>query len=200
MPSEIREATLAARCQEFADMVARCQITAMNGVAFALEAGMTELVQVLERARSNRASVYVIGNGGSAAVASHLVNDLVKVAHMRASTLHDPSLLTCLANDYGYDNAYAQALVRMALPGDVLIAISSSGRSMNIRNAAAQLWGKGGTVVTLSGFSPENALRGLGDLNVWVDSSDYGMVEVGHQFILHHLSDRLGASLQEQTL
>ncbi len=191
MSHELKEFSLAARSRQLAELVTHCQITPMNGVQLEAEAGISQMLSVLERARSNRASVYVIGNGGSAAVAGHLVNDLVKVGHVRAFTLHDSSLLTCLANDYGWDNAYAQALAQMALPGDVLIAISSSGRSMNIRNAAAQLWGKGGTVITLSGFAADNPLRALGDLNVWVDSSDYGMVEVGHQFILHHLSDRL---------
>lgn len=195
MTHELKESSLAARSRQLADLVANCQITPMNGVQLEAEAGIGQLLSVLERARSNRASVYVIGNGGSAAVAGHLVNDLVKVGRVRAFTLHDSSLLTCLANDYGYDNAYAQALAQMALPGDVLIAISSSGRSMNIRNAAAQLWGKGGTVITLSGFAADNPLRTLGDLNVWVDSSDYGMVEVGHQFILHHLSDRLAPTV-----
>ena len=195
MTHELKESSLAARSRQLADLVSNCQITPMNGVQLEAEAGISQMLSVLERARSNRASVYVIGNGGSAAVAGHLVNDLVKVGHVRAFTLHDSSLLTCLANDYGWDNAYAQALTQMALPGDVLIAISSSGRSMNIRNAAAQLWGKGGTVITLSGFAADNPLRALGDLNVWVDSTDYGMVEVGHQFILHHLSDRLAPAV-----
>ena len=199
MTHETQYTTLAGRCRQLTDAVERCQITAMNGALFDAEVGLRELTQVLERARSNRASVYVIGNGGSAAIASHLVNDLVKVGHVRAFTLHDSSLLTCLANDYGYENAYAQALSQMALPGDVLIAISSSGRSMNIRNAAAQLWGKGGTVITLSGFDAANPLRALGDLNVWVDSADYGLVEVGHQFILHHLSDGLAPALAAST-
>ena len=195
MTHELKESSLASRSQQLADLVANCQITPMNGVQLEAEVGIAQLLSVLERARSNRASVYVIGNGGSAAVAGHLVNDLVKVGRVRAFTLHDSSLLTCLANDYGWDNAYAQALSQMALPGDVLIAISSSGRSMNIRNAAAQLWGKGGTVITLSGFAADNPLRALGDLNVWVDSSDYGMAEVGHQFILHHLSDLLAPAV-----
>jgi len=195
MTHELKESSLAARSRQLADLVANCQITPMNGVQLGVEAGIGQLLSVLQRARSNRASVYVIGNGGSAAVAAHLVNDLVKVGRVRAFTLHDSSLLTCLANDYGYENAYAQALAQMALPGDVLIAISSSGRSMNIRNAAAQLWGKGGTVITLSGFAADNPLRTLGDLNVWVDSTDYGMVEVGHQFILHHLSDLLAPTV-----
>ena len=122
MTHETQYTTLAGRCRQLTDVVERCQITAMNGALFDAEVGLRELTQVLERARSNRASVYVIGNGGSAAIASHLVNDLVKVGHVRAFTLHDSSLLTCLANDYGYENAYAQALSQMALPGDVLIA------------------------------------------------------------------------------
>ena len=199
MTHELKESSLASRSQQLADLVANCQITPMNGVQLEAEVGIAQLLSVLERARSNRASVYVIGNGGSAAVAGHLVNDLVKVGHVRAFTLHDSSLLTCLAHDYGWDNVYAQALSQMALPGDVLIAISSSGRSMNIRNAAAQLWGKGGTVITLSGFDAANPLRALGDLNVWVDSADYGLVEVGHQFILHHLSDGLAPALAGRT-
>lgn len=195
MTHELKQPSLAARSRQLADLVTNCQITRMNGAQLSPDAGISELRSVLARARTDRASVYVIGNGGSAAVAAHLVNDLVKVGRLRAFTLHDASLLTCLANDYGYENAYAQALAQMALPGDVLIAISSSGRSMNIRNAAAQLWGKGGTVITLSGFAADNPLRTLGDLNVWVDSSDYGMVEVGHQFILHHLSDLLAPNV-----
>ena len=126
MTHELKESSLASRSQQLADLVANCQITPMNGVQLEAEVGIAQLLSVLERARSNRASVYVIGNGGSAAVAGHLVNDLVKVGHVRAFTLHDSSLLTCLANDYGWDNVYAQALSQMALPGDVLIAISSS--------------------------------------------------------------------------
>ncbi len=190
MAHDLKEMSLAARCHQFAELIERCEISGMNGNRFELEAGLTEIMRVLEQARSNRANVYVIGNGGSAAIAGHVVNDLVNVAHIRAATLHDSSLLTCMANDYGYENAYANALARLALPGDVLIAISSSGKSMNIRNAAAQVWGKGGTVITLSGFAPDNPLRLLGDINIWVNSSDYGMVEVGHQFVLHNISDR----------
>ena len=190
MAHELKEMTLTLRTHKFAEVIDRCEITGMNGNRFELEAGLNEIMRVLEQARNNRANVYVIGNGGSAAIAAHMVNDLVNVAHIRAATLHDSSLLTCMANDYGYENAYANVLARMALPGDVLIAISSSGKSMNIRNAAAQVWGKGGTVITLSGFAADNPLRGLGDLNIWLDSGDYGMVEVGHQFVLHNISDR----------
>jgi D-sedoheptulose 7-phosphate isomerase len=78
-------------------------------------------------------------------------------------------------------------------PGDLVFAISSSGKSMNIRNAALHAAAGGGQVVTLSGFAGDNPLRSMGSINFWLDSSDYGMVEIGHQFILHNISDRLRA-------
>ena len=79
----------------------------------------------------------------------------------------------------------------LARPNDMLIGISSSGNSQNIRNAAAKIRELGGSAITLSGFAFDNPLRKLGDLNVWLDSRDYGMVEIGHQFVLHNIADRL---------
>ena len=159
-----------------------------------IEAGLTAAMQMLVKARNQRNGVYVIGNGGSAGVASHAVIDFVNVAKLRAFTLHEPSVMTCMANDYGYENAFARLLGQAAGPGDVLIAISSSGSSKNICNAAAQVTLGGGAVITLSGFARDNPLRALGDLNIWLDSRDYRLVEVGHQFILHNISDRFGAT------
>jgi len=192
MPDKI-EIALTARAKQFAGLLERCEITGRDGDAFELESGVMAAMTMLSQVRERRGSVYVIGNGGSAAIAAHVANDLVNVVKLRAATLHDSSLLTCMANDYGYENAFSRVLGQMANPGDVLIAISSSGRSMNIRNAATQMVNNGGAVITLSGFSRDNPLRSLGDLNIWLDSSDYGLVEVGHQFILHNVSDRFGA-------
>lgn len=157
---------------------------------------MALVMRRLAQACESQGSVYVIGNGGSAGVASHAVIDLVNVAKLRAFTLHEPALLTCMANDYGYEQAFARLLAQMAKPGDVLIAISSSGNSANIRNAATQMTDSGGAVITLSGFAADNPLRSLGDINIWLDSRDYGLVEIGHQFILHNMSDRFGAGFQ----
>ena len=63
----------------------------------------------------------------------------------------------------------------------------------DIRNAAAQMTSSGGTVITLSGFASDNPLRALGDINIWLDATDYGFVEIGHQFVLHNVADRFGA-------
>lgn len=187
---------LVSRVKQFATLLGSCEITAKDGSSLETEPGVTAALQILARMRGNNGSVYVIGNGGSAAVASHAVIDLINVAKLRAFTLHEPSVLTCIVNDYGYENAYSRLLAHMARPGDVLIAISSSGSSMNIRNAATQVINNGGSVITLSGFLHDNPLRSLGDINIWLDASDYGLVEIGHQFILHNMSDRFGAGYE----
>lgn len=193
MTSNAKNLSLAFCADQFGSLLGRSEITVKTGAALGAEPGMSSAMQVLSLARKNLGSIYIIGNGGSAGVASHAVVDLVNVAKLRAFTLHESSLMTCMANDYGYENAFARILSQMAKPEDVLIAISSSGNSKNIRNAATQMAEKGGTVITLSGFAFDNPLRSLGDINIWLDSRDYGLVEIGHQFILHNLSDRFGA-------
>ena len=193
MTQKLAAMQLATRAQQFAALLGNCEITGKDCTLLGIEPGITAALEILTRVRGDNGNVYVIGNGGSAAVASHAVIDLINVAKLRASTLHEPSVLTCLVNDYGYENAYSRLLALMARPGDVLIAISSAGRSVNIRNAAAQMVNTGGSVITLSGFAHDNPLRCMGDINIWLDVSDYGLVEVGHQFILHNMSDRFGA-------
>ena len=184
---------------QFGALLGRCEITGKDSIALGVELGMSLVLQRLSLVSENHNSVYVIGNGGSASVAGHAVVDLVNVAKLRAFTLHEPALLTCMANDYGYEQAFARILAQIAKPGDILIAISSSGNSWNIRNAATQMTDNGGTVITLSGFAGDNPLRSLGYINIWLDSRDYGLVEIGHQFILHNMSDRFGAGFQGKT-
>lgn len=181
---------------QFGALLGRSEITGKDGASLGIEPGMAVAMRMLAQVCKNKSSVYIIGNGGSAGVASHAVIDFVNVAKLRAFTLHDPALLTCMANDYGYENAFARILAQTAKPGDVLIAISSSGNSKNIRNAAVQMTENGGDVITLSGFAANNPLRTLGNINIWLDSSDYGFVEIGHQFILHNMSDRFGAGYE----
>src|SRR3989338_4420316 len=191
--SSTRNLSLAFCVTQFGALLGRSEISGKNGDSLGVEPGMSAAMQVLAQIQKNLGSIYIIGNGGSAGVASHAVIDFINVAKSRAFPLHEPALLTCMANDYGYDKAFARILAQMAKPCDALIAISSSGNSMNIRNAAEQMALSGGKVITLSGFARNNPLRSLGDINIWLDSSDYGFVEIGHQFILHNMSDRFGA-------
>lgn len=195
MATKNSDLTLTARIAQFGTIIGACTIRDRNGGDLGLEDGVLAAARELARVRDNNGAVYVIGNGGSAGIASHVITDFVNVAKLRAYTLHDPSLMTCMANDYGYENAFARLLKQMAKPGDALVAISSSGRSANIRNAAAQMTQSGGSVITLSGFAADNPLRALGDVNIWLDSTDYGFVEIGHQFVLHNVADRFGAGI-----
>lgn len=183
--------TLTARLLELHSTVMSAQVTDMSGKLFDTDASILLLLDMLRDLRRRGSSLYLVGNGGSAAVASHSVTDFVNVGQLRATTLHDTALMTCMTNDFGYENAFARILSTLTRPGDMLIAISSSGQSPNICNAAAKVRELGGSIITLSGFASDNPLRGLGDLNIWLDSRDYGMVEVGHQFVLHNVADRL---------
>lgn len=184
--------SLGARVAQFQALLAGSEFTDAGGTRLSLEDGIARAMQMLRAARERSSSVYLVGNGGSAGIASHATTDFVNVAKLRAQTVHDSSLLTCMANDYGYENAFARILSQLAGRDDVLVAISSSGKSANIRNAAATVKQKDGQVLTLSGFERDNPLRAMGDLNIWLDSRDYGFVEIGHQFILHNIADRFG--------
>lgn len=192
MPKDNQDLSLGVRAAQFQALVGASEFTDGNSGRLSPEDGIARAMEMLRAARKRASSVYLIGNGGSAGVASHATTDFVNVAGLRAQTVHDSSILTCMANDYGYENAFARILSQLAGKGDVLVAISSSGKSLNIRNAAAAVGQKGGQVLTLSGFERDNPLRAMGDLNIWLDSRDYGFVEIGHQFILHNIADRFG--------
>ena len=185
---------LEGRASEFAAVLAAAAAT-KRVAKQPTESMVREVTDLLVRLRDRKGRLFVVGNGGSAGVASHAVTDFLNVGRLRATTLHDPALLTCMSNDYGYEVAFANVLKVMAEPDDVLIAISSSGKSMNIRNAVEAMRALGGTCITLSGFESSNPLRAMGDFNFWLDSKDYGMVEIGHQFILHNIADRLRLGL-----
>lgn len=135
--------------------------------------------------------IIVVGNGGSAAIASHIAVDFTKAARIRAINFNEADLITCYANDYGYDQWVVQALQSYADKGDLAILISSSGKSPNIVNGARKAKEMGLSVVTLSGFDAHNPLRTLGDINLWVDSSAYNAVEMTHQVWLLSIVDYL---------
>lgn len=120
------------------------------------------------------------GNGASASIASHAATDFTQHARVRSICFNDHNLITCFGNDYGYENWIWNALEAYADPGDVVVLISSSGCSLNIINAAKFAKDKYLKVVTFSGFSPDNPLQQIGDLNLWVASSAYNIVEATH--------------------
>lgn len=128
---------------------------------------------------------YLIGNGGSAAMASHMATDAWKNAHVRAMAFNDAALLTATGNDHGYDQVFSLPLARLARAGDLLIAISSSGNSPNIVRALETARDLGVDAVTLTAKRPDNRARSLGALNFYVPLERYGWAESAHQVILH---------------
>lgn len=133
--------------------------------------------------------VILVGNGGSAAIASHIAVDYWKNGKVRAMAFNDASLLTCVSNDLGHEELFRKPVEMFADAGDLLICISSSGNSRNIINAARMGLKRGCKVITCSGFSADNTLRTLGHVNFWVPSGAYGHVEITHELILHAILD-----------
>jgi D-sedoheptulose 7-phosphate isomerase len=120
-----------------------------------------------------------------------MATDFWKTGGIRAMAFNDGALLTCMGNDYGYEQVFAKPIQMFAKPGDVLIAISSSGQSANILLGAQAARQKGCQVITLSGFKPDNPLRSLGDYNFYVPAQIYGAVEIVHHSICHCLLDMI---------
>jgi len=135
----------------------------------------------IKEVKANNGKVIIVGNGGSAAIASHVSIDFTKAAQIRSVTFNESSLLTCFSNDYGYDRWVEKALDFYADKQDMVILISSSGQSKNIINGAIKAKDMGLPLVTLSGFSSKNNLRELGDINLWIDSTEYNIIEIVHQ-------------------
>lgn len=153
----------------------------------------TTLKMVVDRcrfAKNNGNRVFFIGNGGSAAIASHMAADWLKNGRFRALCFNDGALLSCIENDLGHDLSFAEPLSVHAQIGDILFAVSSSGKSGNILRAVdeAVLWGA--SAVTLSGFDADNPLRKTrSTAHFYVPSHEYGFVECAHQCILHEILD-----------
>ena len=135
--------------------------------------------------------IIIVGNGGSAAMASHVAVDFTKAANVRAINFNEADLITCYANDYGYENWVTQALKSYAEPKDLIILISSSGKSKNITNAAKFLVERKMKFVTFSGFSKNNHLKKIGKINFWVDSKHYNIIEMTHHIWLLAAVDKI---------
>tara|TARA_B100001173_G_C15974581_1_gene541611 strand:+ start:329 stop:916 length:588 start_codon:yes stop_codon:yes gene_type:complete len=178
------------RIKQFKEIVINTSVTDSESNELLLENGLVKSYETLVKIQKEKKNCYIIGNGGSAAIASHAVIDFMNVGKLSAITLHDSATLTCMANDYGYENAFSNIIKLTLKPKDILIAISSSGQSKNIINAVESAKNLDSTVITFSGFKSNNPLRKMGDINFWCNSKDYGMVEIGHQFLLHNLADK----------
>ena len=151
---------------------------------------LVEIADFLKSTHDQGKKTLIFGNGGSAAMASHFSVDLTKNAGVRCINCNESDLITCFANDYGFERWVEKAVDFYGDEGDLLIVISSSGSSKNMLNGVkAARKGNFKAVVTLSGFAEDNPLRQLGDLNLWINSRAYNFVENIHQVWLLAIVD-----------
>lgn len=188
MPATLEEYTSSLR-----SLLAACQASGKDGTSLSLADGMDTVERRFSALRKTPNKAITIGNGGSAAVSNHFVLDLWNNACIRAVSFSDASLLTCMGNDYGYEHIFKKPIGMFADAGDILLAISSSGRSPNILHAAEEARARGLWCVTMTGFSTDNPLRRMGDVNFFIDSASYGMVELSHAVLCHYICDLLSA-------
>jgi phosphoheptose isomerase len=163
-------------------------------------AALDRAAAILLEAYTRGAGVFSCGNGGSAAVANHMQCDHVK--NVRTATDLLPrvvslstniELLTAISNDMGYENVFVYQLQSQARPGDVLIAVSSSGRSANIVRALTWAHEQGLRTIALTGFDGGAAMT-LAEAAVHIDCTNYGIIEDWHQAIMHALAQYIRQS------
>lgn len=147
-----------------------------------------------ERVRRDNSTIYLIGNGASASMASHFAADLAKNGQLHTQVFSDVCLLTAVSNDISFEQVYSEPLRRRGKAGDLLVAISSSGRSPNILRCVEVAAELRMTVVTLSAFQPDNPLRAAGQLNAYVPGTNYGEAETCHAAVLHCWMDQVEAN------
>lgn len=167
------------------DALERTEVS-VQGHRVSLQEGFERFIELIKEAQVKNLGVWWVGNGGSNAICAHLSQDLMNKLGVRSQAFSDTSLLTCMANDFGYAQVFARPLETLARTGDILIAISSSGNSQNILEAVGVAHQKRMRVVGVSGFKPDNALRQLPtDVSFYLPTHLYGTAEVGHEALLH---------------
>ena len=156
------------------------KVTDLEGNKLNLSDALIKSAEMIMKANSLGKKMIFIGNGGSAAIASHKALDYWFTGKIRGIAFSDHVNLTCVSNDFGYQNVFVKQIEMFADKGDILFAISSSGNSENIILAVEQARNRGCRILTFSGFKETNKLRGLGDLNFYTPVSHFNKVESIH--------------------
>ncbi len=151
--------------------------------------GINLLVDTFVQCKKNYSQVYFVGNGGSAAIAIHMVTDFMNNGGMKTGSLYNGAVMTGIGNDYGYEHVFSRQLEFLAGENDLLVAISSSGNSRNIVNAIEAAKKKGAKTITFTGFKKNNKAKQMGNVNIYVPCEKYGIVESIHNLILQQIVD-----------
>lgn len=155
------------------------------------EEGIRFLVGIFNKCKQKQSRLFFIGNGGSSAIASHMTADFMKNGRMNTYSLYDNAVMTCMGNDYGYEYIFSKPMEFLVKEDDLVVAISSSGNSQNIINAIEVAQDKKAVVITFTGFEKDNRAKKMGDINVYVPSRKYGIVESIHNLILQQVVDMI---------
>ncbi len=175
--------------EDLTNLFSAIEVSDKNGNILNLEDSFSTTVKMIDALNKNGSKVYFIGNGGSASIASHMAVDFWKNGGIKAGCFSDASMITCISNDFGFEYIFEKSILGMCNANDIIFAISSSGNSINIHKGVQTSLDLGCKVVTLSGFSSENKLRSMGDVNFYVPSRFYGFVELVHTSICHAILD-----------
>ena len=157
---------------------------------------LVKMKQMLLDVKSSGKEVIIAGNGGSASIASHVTVDLTKQGGVRTVNFNEADLITCFSNDYGFEYWVAKAIEFYGDEGDLVVLISSSGCSKNMVNEAQTSKKLRMPVITFTGFQADNPLKYEGELNFWVDSKAYNIIENTHQIWLLIVCDLLVGKIE----
>ena len=135
--------------------------------------------------------IYIAGNGGNASTSSHMSTDLTKNAKIKSMSFNDANLITCFANDYGYENWLKAAIKYYVKANDLVVLLSVSGKSKNLVNAANFCKKKKIKFITITGAKKNNPLSQKGIINYWINSKAYNIVETLQMAILASIVDRI---------
>jgi D-sedoheptulose 7-phosphate isomerase len=174
----------------FTAALAALEVTDREGTLLDPEGAFSDLCKRIDALRNSGGTQFMCGNGASATLSNHMALDWTKNAGVKTMSFNDSALLTALGNDVGYEEVFSAPLRWYAEAGDQLVTISSSGNSPNVLRALETAREMSLSVITLSGLTPSNSSRKLGDLNFYVPAKTYGIVESIHQVLLHLCLDR----------
>lgn len=160
-------------------------VTDGAGMALSGEDAFLRCCELCKTAQTSQRTIYFVGNGASATMASHMAADFSKNCGVRAMAFNDIALMTAVSNDIHYEECFAIPLERFAVAEDILVTVSSSGNSPNVIKVIERAREIGLCIITLSGMASNNRSRTMGDLNFWLPVATYGLVEAGHQVLLH---------------
>lgn len=174
------------------------ELRALLDASAALEVGVAAAGEAILRALLQGGKLMTCGNGGSAADAMHLAEELVGRYHRERRALPaiclnaDPTAITCICNDYGYENVFSRGVEALGKPGDVLVGFTTSGNSINVIRAFEAAKKLGITTVLLTGKDGGKA-RGTCDHEIIVPSRNTARIQEIHTFVLHQWLEAIDA-------